>query len=186
MDIDQTKQGRIEVICGPMFAGKSSELIRRVSRCVYAGQKSVIFSRDSRYGEGQLKTHSGFECSVSFAESATDLLEQDLSKIEVLGIDEGQFFGPELSNVCKILANRSIRVIVSGLDMDFEGQPFHNMANLMGIAEHVSKLSAICKVDGCSNLATRTFRTSTSKERILEGGGDDYMPTCRSCFNQNT
>jgi len=182
MDVFPQYPGRIEVICGPMFSGKSEELVRRTRRCVYANQKTIIFSRDTRYGKGLLKTHSGNECKALFANNAEEILTHDLKGVDVIGIDEGQFFGDQLSRVCTELSSQNIRVIVAGLDMDFECKPFENIALLMGIAEHVTKLSAICMSPGCGSPATRSYRTTKAVERVLEGSKDIYIPLCRHCY----
>jgi len=167
-----------------MFAGKSEELVRRVRRCVYAEQKTVIFSRDTRHGEGNLQTHAGSQCNVEYAGEAMEILTRDLSDVEVVGIDEGQFFGDSLAFVCAQLSDDNIRVIVAGLDMDSECKPFENMGVLMGIAEYVSKISAVCVEPGCHDPATRSYRTAASEERVLEGAGDSYIPLCRHCYNR--
>jgi len=183
MDASPSRQGRIEVVCGPMFAGKSEELHRRLRRALYAKQHVLLVTRDTRHGKGVFVTHDGRELESRYVETAEDifpLICDNSINVQVLGIDEGQFFGDGLKDACSNLAGLGVRVIVSGLDMDFQETPFQNMASLMGVAEEVDKLTAICVE--CGAKATRSYRKVASKERVLEGAGDEYDPLCRACY----
>jgi thymidine kinase len=177
------KKGCIEVICGSMFSGKTEELIRRLKRARIAQQKVEIFKPkfDTRYDEVNVVSHdSNFIHSTPVESSSRILLLAN--DVEVIGIDEAQFFDDELPQVCETLANRGIRVIVAGLDMDYLGKPFGPLPYLMAIAEYVTKVHAICMK--CGNLANHSHRTVGSDSRILLGEQDSYMALCRSCFNE--
>ncbi len=176
------KRGWIEVICGSMFSGKTEELIRRLKRAQFAKQKVEIFkpSVDTRYHEVKVVSHTGIEIHSTPVASSSNifLLAADT---EVVGIDEAQFFDDELPNVCKQLANRGVRVIVAGLDMDFQGKPFGPMPQLLASAEYVTKVHAIC-VD-CGQLAYVSHRTVANENLVLLGETDNYKPLCRQCYN---
>jgi thymidine kinase len=177
------KKGCIEVICGSMFSGKTEELIRRLKRARIARQKVEIFKPkfDTRYDEINVVSHdSNFIHSTPVESSSRILLLAN--DVEVIGIDEAQFFDDELPQVCEMLANRGIRVIVAGLDMDYLGKPFGPIPDLMAMAEYVTKVHAICMK--CGNLANHSHRTVGSDSRILLGEQDSYMALCRSCFNE--
>jgi thymidine kinase len=177
------KKGCVEVICGSMFSGKTEELIRRLKRARIARQKVEIFKPkfDTRYDEINVVSHdSNFIHSTPVESSSRILLLAN--DVEVIGIDEAQFFDDELPQVCETLANRGIRVIVAGLDMDYLGKPFGPIPNLMAMAEYVTKVHAICMK--CGNLANHSHRTVGSDSRILLGEQDSYMALCRSCFNE--
>jgi len=174
-------KGWIEVICGSMFSGKTEELIRRLKRAIIARQKVEIFKPkiDKRYDELKVVSHdSNFIASKPVATSAEMLSLADGAA--VVGIDEAQFFDDALPEVCETLANRGIRVIVAGLDMDFLGQPFGPMPRLMASAEYVKKVHAICMQ--CGNLAHHSFRTVTNSAQIMLGTQESYVPLCRSCY----
>jgi thymidine kinase len=176
------KRGWIEVVCGSMFSGKTEELIRRIRRAVYAKQKVEIFKPeiDVRYDEEKVVSHNENAInSIPIQNSAQILLM--LNDAEVVGIDEAQFFDSELVNVCNELASRGIRVIVAGLDMDFQGKPFGPMPQLMAVAEYVTKVHAICM--GCGELAYVSHRTIDSNKLVLLGETDSYEPLCRHCYN---
>ena len=184
MDVFPSGQGRIEVITGPMFAGKSEELHRRLRRALYANQKVFLATRDTRYGEGVSTTHNGKNMKAHYCATWEDLealLGDPKVDRHVVGLDEGQFWGDQLASVCLSLASRNVRVIVSGLDMDFQETPFQNMALLMGVAEYVDKLTAICL--SCGDPATRSFRKVEATERVLEGASEYYVPFCRVCYS---
>jgi thymidine kinase len=177
------KKGCIEVICGSMFSGKTEELIRRLKRARIAQQKVEIFKPkiDVRYDEVNVVSHdSNFIHSTPVDSSAAFLQKAD--DVEVIGIDEAQFFDDDLPAVCATLANNGVRVIVAGLDMDYLGRPFGPLPQLMATAEYVTKVHAICIK--CGNLANHSFRTVESDSRILVGEQDKYVPLCRSCFNE--
>ncbi|MBK7311088.1 MAG: thymidine kinase [Sphingobacteriaceae bacterium] len=176
------KRGWIEVICGSMFSGKTEELIRRLKRAQFAKQKVEIFkpSVDTRYHDIKVVSHTGIEIHSTPVASSSNifLLAADT---EVVGIDEAQFFDDELPNVCKQLADKGVRVIVAGLDMDFQGKPFGPMPQLLASAEYVTKVHAIC-VD-CGQLAYVSHRTVANENLVLLGETDNYKPLCRQCYN---
>ncbi len=177
------KQGCIEVVCGSMFSGKTEELIRRLKRAQFAKQKVEIYKPtvDKRYDDLKVVSHSGIEIMSTPVPNSTNILLL-ASDVDVIGIDEAQFFDEELPNVCTELANRGIRVIAAGLDMDFLGKPFGPMPALMAIAEHVTKVQAICVK--CGSLAYVSHRTSASENLVLLGETDSYEPLCRACYNE--
>ncbi len=177
------RKGWIEVICGSMFSGKTEELIRRMRRAQLAHQTVELFkpSIDDRYHNTYIVSHDSRSITSTTVKSASQILLL-IQDAEVVGIDEAQFFDPELVNVCKILADKGIRVIVAGLDMDYLGNPFDPMPDLMATAEDVTKVHAVCI--GCGNLAHYSYRKSTETEKVLLGEMNKYEPLCRSCFNQ--
>lgn len=178
----QKKKGWIEVVCGSMFSGKTEELIRRVKRAQYAKQKIEIFkpSVDTRYHEEDVVSHNANSiASTPVAHSSAILLYAD--GVDVVGIDEAQFFDTELVNVCNELANMGIRVIVAGLDMDYRGFPFGPIPALLATAEYVTKVHAICME--CGNLANHSHRFDANNESlVLLGETESYQPLCRNCF----
>ena len=175
------RSGWIEVICGSMFSGKTEELIRRLKRAKIAMQKVEIFkpSSDIRYDQDNVVSHDENALgSTPIIESKQMLIVDD--DVEVVGVDEAQFFDMELPKVCQSLALRGIRVIVAGLDMDYKGQPFGPMPNLLAVAEYITKVHAICH--HCGNLATHSYRLSDQKDQIVLGEKDLYEPRCRVCY----
>lgn len=186
--VEYSQRGSIEVIVGPMYAGKSEELIRRVNRAQIADLKVLAFKPaiDNRYNGNSITSHSGKEMECYVVETAEEILEYTKEKeFDVLAIDEVQFFGEKMMEVCQRVAEEGKRVIVSGLDMDFRGEPFSVTPNLMAIAEYVTKLTAICKV--CKMPATRTQRlvngepAKYSDPIILVGAKETYEARCRKC-----
>lgn len=178
------RKGQIEVICGSMFSGKTEELIRRLHRARIARLKVEIFKPavDKRYHEMDVVSHnenSIRSTPVNFAEDIL-LLSGDC---DVVGIDEVQFFDDQIVIVAQKLANQGKRVIMAGLDMDFEGKPFEPMPRLMAIAEYVDKVHAICMK--CGDLAAFSFRLSDSKQKVLLGEKESYEARCRKCFNED-
>ncbi len=173
--------GWIEVITGSMFSGKTEELIRRLRRAQIAQQKVEIFKPaiDNRYSEVEIVSHDAKSIKSVPVSSAKEILEK-LSDAEVVGIDEAQFFDDDIIDVCNTLANKGIRVIVAGLDMDFRGKPFGPMPQLMAIAEYVTKVHAICM--RCGALAHYSHRISKSDKLVEIGEKDKYEPLCRSCY----
>jgi len=173
--------GWIEVICGSMFSGKTEELIRRLKRAQFAKQKVEIFKPavDTRYDDEKVVSHdeSEIRCTPVPASANIMLLAND---IDVVGIDEAQFFDDEIVNVCNNLANRGIRVIVAGLDMDFKGNPFGPMPNLMATAEYVTKVHAVCTKTG--NLANYSHRTVANDSLVLLGELQEYEPLSRAAY----
>ena len=176
-----SRKGWIEVVCGSMFSGKTEELIRRLKRAQIAKQKVEIFKPqiDTRYDEVKIVSHDSNSIMSTVVPSAEHILLLT-SDVEVVGIDEAQFFDDELPHVCEVLANKGIRVIIAGLDMDYLGKPFGPIPYLLATAEFVTKVHAICPE--CGNLANHSYRISNQNERILLGEKDSYLPLCRSCF----
>ena len=176
------RRGWIEVVCGSMFSGKTEELIRRLRRAQFAKQRVEIFKPaiDKRYHKENVVSHDSNSIRSTPVESSQSILLLS-SDIEVIGIDEAQFFDNELVNVCNELANQGIRVIVAGLDMDFRGFPFGPIPGLMAAAEYVTKVHAICVV--CGNFANHSHRLDLSNESlVLLGETETYQPLCRDCF----
>ncbi|WP_299776461.1 thymidine kinase [uncultured Formosa sp.] len=173
--------GWIEVICGSMFSGKTEELIRRLKRAQFAKQKVEIFkpSVDIRYNEDMVVSHDANEIRSTPVPAAANIpILAD--GCEVVGIDEAQFFDDEIVRVCNDLANKGIRVIVAGLDMDFKGNPFGPMPNLMATAEYVTKVHAICTRTG--NLAQFSYRKSQNDALVLLGETEEYEPLSRAAY----
>lgn len=180
--VNHTEQfGWIEVICGSMFSGKTEELLRRLKRAKFAKQKVEIFkpSIDKRYAEEKVVSHDDNEirCTPVPSSSNIRLLASDM---DVVGIDEAQFFDDEIVNVCNDLANRGIRVIVAGLDMDFKGNPFGPMPALMATAEYVTKVHAVCTKTG--NLAHYSHRKVADDKLVLLGEVQEYEPLSRAAY----
>jgi thymidine kinase len=178
-----TKSGWIEVITGSMFSGKTEELIRRLKRAQYAKQRTEIYKPmiDKRYSEEDVVSHDEKYIRSTPVETAQNILLL-ANQIEVVGIDEAQFFDTGLVDVCNALANNGIRVVVAGLDMDFQGKPFGPMPNLLAAAEQVTKIHAICL--RCGSLAQYSHRKTASRKLVVLGETDEYEPLCRSCFNK--
>lgn len=178
--------GWIEVICGPMFSGKTEELIRRLRRAVYAKQKVQIFKPklDTRYGEIEIVSHTKQRLTARPVETAAELFEQVEAGTEVVGIDEVQFFDRELIGVVNRLANRGTRVVLAGLDQDFRGVPFEPMPELLAVAEFVTKAHAICMV--CGNPAGRSQRLIRQADRVVLGATESYEARCRRCHTLET
>lgn len=176
------KNGHIEVICGSMFSGKTEELIRRMRRAQYANQKVEIFKPavDTRYDEEKVVSHNSNEILSTPVTNSSNILLL-ANEVEVVGIDEVQFFDDNLPTVCNQLADQGVRVICAGLDMDFLGKPFGPMPQLMAIAEFVTKVHAICVK--CGNLAQNSHRMTTEENLVLLGETENYEPLCRACFN---
>lgn len=179
--MEMTRRGRIEVICGSMFSGKTEELIRRLKRAKFARQRVEIFkpALDTRYSEEEVVSHdSNHILSTPISSSASILLLA--TDVDVVGIDEAQFFDEELPAVCNELARRGTRVIVAGLDMDYRCKPFGPMPALMAVADSVTKVHAICV--RCGNLAYVSHRTVKNDKLVLLGEKMEYEPLCRECY----
>lgn len=174
--------GWIEVICGPMFSGKTEELIRRLTRARIARQRVQAFtpSADRRSGDGQIVSHSAQRIVSISVDGPDELLARVEPDTQVVGIDEVQFLGPGVVAVCERLANCGVRVICSGLDQDFRGRPFEPMPSLLALAEFITKELAICVL--CGNPADRSQRLTPERSRVSVGGFGDYEPRCRRCF----
>jgi len=175
--------GWIEAITGSMFSGKSEELIRRVRRAQIARQKVELFKPrvDDRYGADQIVSHSDMKMPSQVVASAREILERVGESTEVVGIDEAQFFDPELPQVVNALADRGVRVIVAGLDQDYQGRPFDPVPQILAVAEYVDKTLAICMK--CGAPANRSQRLVSATDRVVVGGADQYEARCRSCFD---
>ena len=176
------RSGWIEVICGSMFSGKTEELIRRLKRAKIANQKVEIFKPlvDTRFDEQKVVSHDAnfvLSTPIDRSERMLDLVDG----VNVVGIDEAQFFDEELPAVCQKLALKGIRVIIAGLDMDYKGRPFGAMPQLLAVAEYITKVHAICQ--HCGNLATYSYRLTSSSETVVLGERDLYEPRCRTCYH---
>ncbi|NDW12266.1 thymidine kinase [Bacteroides sp. 214] len=180
---ETNKRGRIEVVCGSMFSGKTEELIRRLKRAKFAKQRVEIFKPavDTRYSEEDVISHDKNVIASTPVDSSTSIL-LFTSEVDVVGIDEAQFFDAGLVDVCNQLANNGIRVIIAGLDMDFRGVPFGPMPGLCAIADQVSKVHAICVK--CGDLANFSHRTVKNDKQFFLGETAEYEPLCRCCYQR--
>jgi len=177
------RRGSIEVICGSMFSGKTEELIRRLKRVKIANLKVEIFKPaiDTRYDEVKIVSHDSTAIQSTPVDNSQKILLM-AGDVEVIGIDEAQFFDSEIANVCDELAFRGMRVIVAGLDMDYLGNPFGQMPYIMAKADYVTKLHAICMK--CGNMANYSYRKVSNDEQVMLGAKDVYEPRCRNCYNE--
>lgn len=175
--------GSIEVVCGSMFSGKTEELIRRLRRAQIARLQVEIFKPkiDTRYDDMAIVSHNQNSIPSTPVDSSSAILLLG-SHVQVVGIDEAQFFDDELPNVCNILANRGVRVIVAGLDMDYKGKPFGPMPAIIAMAESVTKVHAVCVK--CGNPALYSYRLVPDESRVLLGEMESYEPRCRVCYLQ--
>ena len=176
--------GWVEVICGSMFSGKTEELIRRLKRARYARQRVQIFKPrlDDRYHDASIVTHDRVALEGVAVDSIEELKGGLEAQVEVVGIDEVQFFGEEIVALCEYLANRGCRVVVAGLDLDWRGEPFGPMPRLISVAEYVTKLHAICVE--CGNPAHYSHRLADEAQQLLVGASEQYQALCRRCFYQ--
>ena len=181
MDNKHIFKGRIEVICGSMFSGKTEELIRRIKKVELADEKYIIFRPkiDSRNPENKIISHAKNEISASIVSSPKEILDLSVN-YPVIGIDEAQFFDQSIVDVCNLLANKGHRLIIAGLDMDFEGNPFGPMPNLMACAEDVMKVHAVCMETG--NPAGYSYRKDNNDDLVLIGEKKEYKPLSREAF----
>ena len=178
--------GWFETITGSMFSGKSEELIRRLRRGIYAKQKVVVFKPaiDDRYHKEKVVSHNGNEIEAINISTAQEILNHKLEEVNVIGIDEVQFFEDDIVNIVEKLAENGHRVIVAGLDMDFRGEPFKPMPKLLAVSEHITKLQAVCSV--CGSPSSRTQRLINGEPAkvddpiILVGANESYEPRCRA------
>ena len=180
---EMRRPGRIEVVCGSMFSGKTEELIRRMKRAVFAHQKVEIFKPaiDTRYSDEDVVSHDSNSIRSTPVDSSASILLLS-SDIDVVGIDEAQFLDDGLVDVCNQLANRGVRVIIAGLDMDFKGVPFGAIPALCAIADDVTKVHAICVK--CGNLAYLSHRIVSGDKRVMLGEQTEYEPLCRECYQK--
>ncbi len=176
-----SKKGWIEVITGSMFSGKTEELLRRLKRARIANQRVEIFKPkiDIRYSDEQVVSHDQNAIHSTPVDSSGNILLLT-GNVDVVGIDEAQFFDKGLSGVCTTLANQGIRVIVAGLDMDFKGKPFGPIPEVLAVAEYVTKVHAICM--RCGDLAQFSHRLTQEEQTIMLGEKEEYEPLCRACF----
>lgn len=176
------KRGTIEIITGSMFSGKTEELIRRLRRAQFAGLNVEIFkpSVDKRYSENRVVSHDDKSIVSTPVDNSASILLLT-GEVDVVGIDEAQFFDSSIVEVCNKLANKGVRVVVAGLDMDFMGNPFGPMPALLSIAEYITKVHAICM--RCGSLAQYSFRKSNEEQVVVLGEKEKYEPLCRECFN---
>ncbi len=176
------RRGWIEVIAGPMFSGKTEELIRRIKRAQIARQPVALFKSniDKRYSEEAIVSHDQNNIRSITVNQSMEIFNH-LGQSRVIGFDEAQFFDSGVINVSKQLALDNYRVIIAGLDMDFEGNPFFPMPELLAVAEYITKVHAICVQ--CRNLATHSFRKKEESDKIVVGSQETYEPRCRKCFN---
>jgi thymidine kinase len=174
--------GWIEVICGSMFSGKSEELIRRLRRAIIARQKVQAFKPeiDDRYSPDDIVSHDDRRIECEKIRRAGEILDRVEADTKVVGVDEAQFLGDDLVEVCERLAQDGKRVIVAGLDQDYQGKPFEPIPQLLALAENITKIMAVCMVCGAS--ANKTQRLIQSDERIVVGAAETYEPRCRKCF----
>lgn len=177
------RRGWIEVICGSMFSGKTEELIRRLKRVKIANLKVEIFKPaiDTRYDAIDIVSHDTNAITSTPVDNSQKILLM-AEDVDVIGIDEAQFFDPELPDVCDKLASKGIRVIVAGLDMDFLGKPFGQMPYILAKADYVTKLHAICVK--CGSIANYSYRKIPDEEQVMLGATDVYEPRCRKCYNE--
>lgn len=179
---DFLRRGHIEVVCGSMFSGKTEELIRRLRRATIAHQRVEIFkpTTDTRYSREEVVSHDANAIASRPVANAADILPL-AKEADVVGIDEAQFFDDNLVDVCNALADSGKRVIIAGLDMDYQGRPFGPMPALCAIAEEVTKVHAICV--RCGALAHISHRTVEGDSRVMLGEKAEYEPLCRQCYN---
>ena len=176
------RRGWIEVICGSMFSGKTEELIRRLKRAKIANMQVEIFkpAMDNRYHEKEIVSHDENSVLSTPVENAGAILPL-AGHVDVVGIDEAQFFDDEIVTVCNQLSLQGVRVIIAGLDMDYSGRPFGQMPDLLATAEYITKLHAICV--RCGNIASYSYRKTTHETQVVIGERDIYEPRCRYCYN---
>jgi thymidine kinase len=177
------KRGSIEIITGSMFSGKTEELIRRLRRAQFAGLKVEIFkpALDKRYSENRVVSHDEKSIVSTPVDNSSAILFMS-GNVDVIGIDEAQFFDNSIVEVCNKLADNGVRVVVAGLDMDFMGNPFGPIPSLLSVSEYITKVHAICM--RCGSLAQYSFRKSEEAQVLLLGEKDKYEPLCRDCYNK--
>ena len=178
------QSGSIEVICGSMFSGKTEELLRRLKRARFAKLNVEIYKPtiDTRYDNQKVVSHDENHVQSTIVQNSSEILKL-INNPDVVAIDEAQFFTDDLTRVCNNLASQGIRVIVAGLDMDFLGKPFGEMPKLLAVAEHVTKVHAICL--DCGAIANHSFRISEEDSLVELGETNNYKPLCRCCFNES-
>ena len=182
MEFSRRDHGWLEVICGPMFSGKTEELIRRLRRALIARQRVQAFKPDidRRYHDARTTSHSAQSVDAVPVADVTALRAAVRADTQVVGVDEAQFFGVELVELVQSLADRGVRVVIAGLDQDYLGRPFEPMPQLLAVAEQVTKCSAVCS--RCGDPASRSFRLVDGDERVQVGAGEAYEARCRACY----
>ncbi len=182
MNFLPSSSGWIEVVCGPMFSGKTEELIRRLRRAVIAQQRVQVFkpARDDRYAVDSIVTHLGVSLASVSVVRPGEIIQRLDPQTTVVGIDEAQFFDDSVVDVATTLADKGLRVICAGLDLDYRAQSFGPMPQLMSVAEYVTKSLAVCMV--CGEPAHRSYRLSEAEEQVLVGSTDAYEARCRRCY----
>jgi len=185
MNFAKGSLGWIEVVCGPMFSGKSEELIRRLRRAEIARQRVQIFkpTLDLRYSDDHIVSHSELRIRSTAVKDAAELESRLDLRTEVIGIDEAQFLGPAIEEVVVRLADMGKRIVIAGLDTDYLGRPFHPMPELLAVADEITKTLAICMQ--CGNPAKHTQRLVASEDLIVVGAAGMYEARCRRCFEPN-
>ncbi len=180
---DGKPHGWIEVICGSMFSGKTEELIRRLRRAEFANQKLLLFKPriDNRYSEEKIMSHNGSSFEAIQVDSSHEILTH-WKKEKIIAIDEIQFFDDSIVDIVNELANKGVRVICAGLDMDYKGKPFGPMPFILACAEYVTKVHAICM--SCGIPAQFSHRKTKQEEQVMLGTKEEYEPLCRSCYNK--
>lgn len=183
LPIENRNYGWVEVICGSMFSGKTEELIRRLKRVQFANQSLMLVKPlvDNRYHKKNVVSHQGRSFEAETVSNAAEILDKWTNE-RVVAIDEAQFFDADLPRVVKVLASKGVRVILAGLDMDFKGEGFGPMPQLLCMAEYVTKVHAICV--SCGNLAQFSHRLSQEEGQVLVGADQVYRPLCRHCYNK--
>jgi len=181
--LSSEKRGWIEVVCGSMFSGKTEELIRRLKRAQIANMKVEVYkpATDTRYDKSKVVSHDANSISSTPVDKAINILML-AENADVVGIDEAQFFDEKIVEVCETLANKGVRVIVAGLDMDYTGKPFGPIPQLLSIANYVTKLHAVCMQ--CGGIASYSYRTTSNKDQVVLGEKEHYEARCRTCFHQ--
>ena len=182
-NIRGNRKGWIEVVCGSMFSGKTEELIRRLKRAQIANLKVQIYkpALDTRFDKLKIVSHDENAINSTPVENSSEILAL-AQNVDVIGIDEAQFFDNNIANVCDELAFRGIRIIVAGLDMDYMGNPFGQMPNLLAKADYITKLHAICLQ--CGNIANYSYRKVADEKQVVLGAKDVYEPRCRTCYKE--
>jgi thymidine kinase len=177
------QHGWIEVICGSMFSGKTEELLRRIKRAEFANQKVLLVKPkiDNRYSDTNVVSHQGSALASQLIDNSSEINTLWTDE-KIVAIDEAQFFDSGIVAVCNQLAAKGVRVIIAGLDMDYQGTPFGPIPDLLAIAEYVTKVHAICL--SCGNLAQFSHRTANETGQVLVGAVEKYQPLCRSCYNK--
>jgi thymidine kinase len=182
MEFSRRDHGWLEVICGPMFSGKTEELIRRLRRALIARQRVQAFKPaiDRRYHDARITSHSAQSVEAAPVGDVASIRASIRADTQVVGIDEAQFFGVELIDAVQSLADAGMRVVIAGLDQDYLGRPFEPMPQLLAVAENITKCSAVCSC--CGGLASRSFRLVGGADRVQVGAAESYQARCRACY----